>query len=40
MKAGIAHGVVPSVNLESYQDSGIGDASAELMAALKKEVKG
>lgn len=40
MKAGIAHGVVPSVNLEIYQDVGIGDASQALMAALKREVKG
>jgi hypothetical protein len=39
MNAGIAHGVVPSVNLEIYQDVGIGDASAALMAALKLEVK-
>jgi hypothetical protein len=40
MKAGIAHGVVPSVNLEIYQDGGIGDASQALMAALKQELKG
>jgi hypothetical protein len=40
MRAGIAHGVVPSVNLEIYQDGGIGDASQALMAALKKELKG
>ena len=40
MKAGIAHGVVPSVNLEIYQDGGIGGASQALMAALKQELKG
>jgi hypothetical protein len=40
MKAGIAHGVVPSVNLEIYQDVGIGGASQDLMAALKREIKG
>jgi Alpha-L-fucosidase len=40
MKAGIAHGVVPSVNLEIYQDVGIGEASQALMAALKQELKG
>ena len=40
MKAGIAHGVVPSVNLEIYQDGGIGEASLEFMAALKREIKG
>jgi hypothetical protein len=39
MKAGIAHRVVPSVNLEIYQDGGIGEASQELMANLKTEVK-
>jgi hypothetical protein len=37
MQAGIAHGVVPSVNLEIYQDVGIGDASQALMAALKHQ---
>jgi hypothetical protein len=40
MKAGIAHGVVRSVNLEIYQDVGIGDESQALMAALSQEVKG
>jgi len=40
MKAGIAHGVTPSVNLEIYQDVGIGEASRALMAALKQELKG
>jgi hypothetical protein len=40
MKAGMAHGVVPAVNMEIYQDVGIGDESAALMAALKREVKG
>jgi hypothetical protein len=39
MKGGIAHGVVPSVNMEIYQDVGIGDESAALMAALKQDVK-
>ena len=40
MKAGIAHGIVPSVNLEIYQDVGVGEASLEYMRALRKEVKG
>jgi hypothetical protein len=40
MKAGIAHGIVPSVNLEIYQDIGVGDASLEYMKAVKAEVKG
>jgi hypothetical protein len=40
MKAGIAHGVVPSVNLEIYQDGGIGDASLAFMETVKQEVKG
>ncbi|MBZ5580723.1 MAG: alpha-L-fucosidase [Acidobacteriia bacterium] len=40
MKGGIAHGVVPSVNLEIYQDGGIGEASAALMAVLGQEIEG
>ncbi len=40
MKAGIAHWIVPSVNLEIYQDAGVGDASLEYMKAVKQEVKG
>jgi hypothetical protein len=40
MKAGIAHGIVPSVNLEIYRDVGVGDASLEYMQAVKAEVKG
>jgi hypothetical protein len=39
MKAGIAHGVVPSVNMKVYQDVGIGEQSATLMGALRNEVK-
>jgi len=39
IKAGIAHGVVPSVNMEIYQDVGIGEQSAELMGALRNEIK-
>jgi hypothetical protein len=39
MKAGIAHGVVPSVNMEIYQDVGIGEQSAAIMGALRNEVK-
>jgi hypothetical protein len=39
MKAGIVHGVVPSVNLEIYQDGGVGRASHDLMVALRNEVK-
>ena len=35
MQGGIAHGVVPSVNLEIYQDGGVGEKSLERMAALK-----
>ena len=35
MKAGIAHGIVPSVNLEIYQDVGVGEASLEYMKAVK-----
>jgi hypothetical protein len=39
-ECGIAHGVVPSVNPEIYQDVGIGGASQALMAALKQALKG
>jgi hypothetical protein len=35
MKAGIAHGIVPSVNMEIYQDGGVGEASLEYMKAVK-----
>ena len=38
MKAGIAHGIVPSVNLEIYQDVGVGEASLEYMKAVKQEL--
>ena len=40
MKAGIAHGIVPSVNMEIYQDVGVGEASLEYMKAVKQEVEG
>jgi hypothetical protein len=40
MKAGIAHGIVPSVNMEIYQDGGVGDASLEYMKAVRAEIKG
>ena len=40
MKAGIAYGMVPSVNLEIYQDVGVGDASLEYMKAVKQEITG
>jgi len=38
MKAGIAHGIVPSVNLEIYQDVGVGEAALEYMKAVKQEL--
>ena len=38
MTQAIARGIVPSVNLEIYQDGGIGDASLEYMKALKAAV--
>ncbi len=38
MKAGIAHGIVPSVNMEIYQDVGVGEASLEYMKAVKQAV--
>ena len=37
MKAGIAHGIVPSVNMEIYQDGGVGEASLEFMKAVKED---
>jgi hypothetical protein len=40
MKAGIVHGVVPSVNLEIYQDIGVGEASLDYMKAAKQAIKG
>jgi hypothetical protein len=40
MKAGIAHGIVPSVNMEIYQDGGVGEASLEFMKAVRQEIKG
>ena len=39
MTQAIARGIVPSVNLEIYQNGGIGDASLEYMKALKAAVK-
>jgi hypothetical protein len=38
MKAGIAHGIVPSVNMEIYQDGGVGEASLEFMKAVKQSI--
>jgi hypothetical protein len=40
MVSAISHGVVPSVNLEIYQDGSISDLSLEYMQAVKKAVKG
>jgi hypothetical protein len=40
MKAGIAHGIVPSVNMEIYQDGGVGEASLEFMKAVKQDLTG
>jgi hypothetical protein len=40
MKAGIAHGIVPPVNLEIYQDGGVGEASLEYIKAVKQELSG
>jgi len=40
MKAGITHGIVPSVNMEIYQDGGVGEASLEFMKAVSQEIKG
>jgi len=40
MRAGIAHGIAPSVNLEIYQDVGVRKASLEYMKAVKQEIKG
>ena len=39
MKQAISRGIVPSVNLEIYQDGGIGEASLEYMKALKAAVQ-
>lgn len=39
MRNAIARGIVPSVNLEIYQDGGIGDASLDYMRAVKAAVK-
>jgi hypothetical protein len=36
--SGIAHGIVPSVNLEIYQDGGVGEASLEFMKAVKQSI--
>jgi hypothetical protein len=40
MKAGIARGIVPSVNMETYQDGGVGEASLEFMKSVRQEIKG
>jgi hypothetical protein len=36
----VDHGVVPSVNLEIYQDIGVGEASLDYMKAAKQAIKG
>ncbi len=40
MKAGITHGIVPAVNLEIYQDVGVGEVSLEYMKAVNQEIQG
>jgi hypothetical protein len=40
MKAGIARGIVPSVNLEICQDGRLGPASVEYMRSVREAVKG
>jgi hypothetical protein len=39
LSAAIARGIVPSINLEIYQDGGIGPASLDYLKALKAAVK-
>jgi len=39
MRAAIAHGIVPSVNLEIYQEGEVGPASLEYMRAVRAAIK-